>query len=244
MAQPIIGLTCSREKNQHGYTYLYVVEAYTAAINRAGGCPVLIPLGLAHDTLKAILDRVDGVLFTGGGDVYPEQYGSQMHPLVAGVDRDRDAIEIQLLQDIVRIKLPFLGICRGLQVINVAFGGTLYEDLLDQRTNSLRHQYFPEFERTHLAHVVNFEPNSQLTQILGVSSAQVNSLHHQGINRIAPNLRTTAYAPDGLIEAFELEEYPFGLAVQWHPEWLPRKAEMVSLFEAFIKAASQTQRQE
>jgi putative glutamine amidotransferase len=181
---------------------------------------------------------LDGILFTGGGDLDPGSYRSEPHPSVDGVDPDRDRVELQLFDATVKAGIPFLGVCRGLQLVNVGLGGTLYEDILDQRPEAIRHNYHPHWPRTYLAHPVQIEAGSRLEDILGRPSAQVNSLHHQGIRQLAPGLTPTAHAPDGLIEAVELPEYRFGLAVQWHPEWLPPEAAMDELFEAFTSAAS------
>lgn len=246
MTFPLIGLTSTRGlcniqeelKFPNHNSAISVSEAYTAAILRSGAIPVVIPLRLSQANISAIVKRLDGILFTGGGDVHPRRYGSEMHPLVTYVDEDRDEIEIQLLQESLRQGLPFLGICRGLQVINVAMGGTLYEDLFSQRSGSHKHSYSGETERWYLAHSVNLDTDSTLYSILKKSSPLVNSLHHQGIRDLAPGLRPVAYAPDGLVEAFELPGYPFGLAVQWHPEWLPPEANMDCLFRKFTEAAS------
>lgn len=237
LSAPLIGVTTYRFKNQYDAPQLAVNEAYTAALSNAGALPLLIPLGLPEAQLSALLLRLDGVLFTGGGDVHPERYGNRVHPLVDGVDSDRDRVEIHLLQKMLENGRPFLGICRGLQVINVALGGSLYEDILDQRPNALRHQYFPEMRRDYLAHEVKVESSSRLAGILGEKILFVNSLHHQGIQRLAGGLQATAFAPDGVIEAFELPEHPFGLAVQWHPEALQAHAPMRRIFREFVQAA-------
>jgi putative glutamine amidotransferase len=222
-----------------GYPQFAVMEAYISALAQAGACPVVIPLGLDEERLDALLPRLDGMLFTGGGDVHPERYGSQMHPLVDNVDADRDRLEIHLLRGAVQAGLPFLGICRGLQVINVALGGSLYEDLLDQMPHAARHQYSPEYPRDYLAHDVQVDGNSRLASILEGKSFGVNSLHHQGIKELAPGLTATALAPDGVIEAFELPGHPFGIAVQWHPEWLQAHAPMRALFRVFVQASDE-----
>jgi putative glutamine amidotransferase len=239
MTPPLIGLTTYRHLNQYGLPLHSITEAYTRAVTNAGAIPVMIPLGLAEETLDALLGRLDGILFTGGGDVHPERYGSQAHPLVDDVDIDRDRVEVYLLNRTLEQGLPFLGICRGLQVINVALGGTLFEDILDQRPNSLKHQYYPNWPRNYLAHDVQVAQDSLLWQILGSPTVQVNSLHHQGIRSLAAPLQATAFAPDGVIEAFELEGHPFGMAVQWHPEWLQEHPPMRSIFCAFVQAADE-----
>jgi len=234
---PIIGLTTYRSLSPYGYQTLSLTEAYIQALTRAGACPVLVPLGLSESALAELADRLDGLLFTGGGDVHPERYGSGTHPKVSHVDEDRDRVEVQLVHQAVAKELPFIGICRGLQVINVALGGSLYEDILEQHPGAQKHDYFPNYPRDYLAHPVQIKPDSLLAQALGGETALVNSLHHQGIRRLAAGLKATAFAPDGVIEAIELAGHPFGLAVQWHPEWLGEHLAMRALFTAFIRAA-------
>jgi putative glutamine amidotransferase len=237
MQSPVIGVTSTRQTSEHGYPILTITEAYIQSLVQAGACPVIIPLGLSKLELNSLLDRLDGLLFSGGGDVHPAHYGNQFHPLVDDVILDRDEMELYLIPEAIHRRLPFLGICRGLQVINVALGGTLYEDVLEQHPGAQRHRYFPDMPRSFLAHNVDIVSGSRLENILGKKTAQVNSLHHQGIRQLAGGLQPTAYAPDGLIEAFELPTLPFGIAVQWHPEWLPEQASMHTLFFEFIQSA-------
>jgi len=131
---------------------------------------------------------------------------------------------------------PFMGICRGLQVINIALGGSLYEDILDQKPGSLQHSSPDDLPRYHLAHPVQVEADSQLAKILAHTEVQVNSNHHQGIRSLAEGLKPTACASDGIIEAFELPGAHYGLAVQWHPEWLQEHLPMQALFRSFVLA--------
>lgn len=234
MARPVIGLTCGRHTSQDNVRVVGTSEAYTQAVLRAGGLPLLIPLGLPGAELQRLVALVDGLLFTGGGDVEPERYQSQPHPLVDSVDPDRDQIEIDLLRHAAANGIPFFGICRGLQLINVAMGGSLYEDICDQHPGALQHQHFDDQPRDYRAHEVEIAPESALGQILEQSRVHVNSLHHQGIRELAPGLTASAWAPDGIIEGIELISDTFGLAVQWHPEWLPQDDGMRRLFSAFI----------
>jgi putative glutamine amidotransferase len=148
---------------------------------------------------------------------------------------------LYLLEQAQSMELPFLGICRGLQLINVGLGGSLYEHILEQHEGALQHQYSPDWPRDYLAHSVQVRRDSLLGNILGVSELHVNSLHHQGVKELAPRLRATAYAPDGLLEAFELPDFPFGLAVQWHPEWLLGQPSSRALFQAFVAACKPEQ---
>lgn len=236
MSLPLIGITAGRKSDANGHATLSVMEAYVQAVAQAGAIPMIIPLGLADDVLRDMTPRLDGVLFTGGGDVAPLHFNGLHHPAVNGVDADRDRVEINLLQAAVANHLPFLGICRGIQLINVALGGTLFTHIADQLPGAIKHDYYPDIPRDHLAHPVQVDSNSRLGEILGGVSFEVNSLHHQGIETPAPGLRVSAHAPDGLIEAIELPKHPFGLAVQWHPEWLQAHAPMRRLFSAFVRA--------
>lgn len=236
--QPLIGITAARTTSPSGLPQFSVVEAYARAISQASACPVLIPPSLSDDELNTLVQRLDGVLFSGGGDIDPFHYGFETHPKVGEVDPDRDQVELHLLQKVVQEAIPFLGICRGLQLVNVGLGGTLYADIPDQYPGGQKHDFYPGWSRSHLAHEVRVDPDSRLASILGLEPVEVNSLHHQAVRQIAPGLRPTAYSPDGLVEGVELPDHPFGLAVQWHPEWLTAHAPMQALFRAFVEAAN------
>jgi putative glutamine amidotransferase len=237
MTQPLIGLTTNRVLSKANIPIMSAAEAYVQAVYQAGGLPVLIPLGIADADLVALVERLDGLLLTGGGDIAPERYGGQPHPQVYDIDPDRDRLELSLVARAAQGGMPFLGICRGFQVVSVALGGSLYEDILDQHPGALKHDYFPGYPRDQLVHPVKITPGSRLAEILGDTELEVNSLHHQGVRQVPTALRTTALAPDGIPEAVELPGHPFGLAVQWHPEWLQAHAPMRRLFEAFVGAA-------
>ncbi len=241
MTAPLIGLTANFSPADDGkFGTIQVGESYVQAVLKAGGLPVVIPVGLSGLELQALIERLDGILLTGGSDVNPARFQGPDHPRVYGIDDRRDELEITLVQRAVETGRPFLGICRGVQVINVALGGNLYTDIADQMTGALRHDYYPSIPRNHLAHAVSIEKDSVLAQVLGGVSMEVNSLHHQGLDRLAPNLRTVARAPDSLIEAVELPGHPFGVGIQWHPEWLQEHAPQRRLFRAFIEAAGRT----
>jgi len=237
MTRPLIGITTARVLNNAHIHVMSVAEAYVQAVYQAGGLPLLIPLGIPDPDLATLLVRLQGLLLTGGGDIDPARYGGLPHPRVYDIDHDRDRLELSLVEYAATNGMPFLGICRGFQVVNVAFGGALYEDILDQHPGALKHDYFPGYPRDQLVHPVQVTPGSRLAEILGQTQVEVNSLHHQGVRQVPPDLRTTALAPDGIPEAVELPGHPFGLAVQWHPEWLQAHAPMRRLFEAFVGAA-------
>ncbi len=234
---PVIGVTTGRIPTQTPLPYVGANEAYLRAVRRAGGLPLLLPVGNQPDELDALLSRLDGLLFTGGGDIDPAFFNGLSNPKIYDIDRPRDEQEIALIRRAAESGLPFLGICRGTQVFNVALGGTLYTDIADQKPGALKHDWFPGHPREYLAHPVQAQPGSLLSRLLGSQAAQVNSLHHQGIDQLSPSLQATAYAPDGMVEAVELPGHPFALGVQWHPEWLPDDPAMRGLFAGLIQAA-------
>jgi len=215
-------------------------QRYVHAVMASGGVPVLVPL-LAEDpaTLREIYERLDGVLVPGGVDIDPAYYRSPRHDKLGRLDPARDTAELVLARWAVKDSKPFLGLCRGLQVLNVALGGSLWQDLSEERPDSLKHDFFPTagWERDHLAHMVDVRLDSRLGGALGGGAVPVNSMHHQGINRLGYGLVSTAVAPDGLVEAAEVEE-GFAVGVQWHPEMFSAGDRSVGrLFDAFIDAA-------
>src|SRR5262245_34832160 len=236
--KPLIGITTNDTTNSYGQPIVLLQQSYVKAIMQAGGVPVLIPSWIAEDGdgWDVLYDRLDGILFSGGGDIALEHFSGEPHPRIDGVDLERDAIELKMLNAAASEGKPFLGICRGCQVMNVALGGTLYTHIPDQLPNALDHSY-PGNMRTVLVHQVKIEEATRIAEIFGEPIIQVNSLHHQGLKDIPPSLRVAGYAPDGLVEAIELPEHPFGLAVQWHPEWLTDQEGTRNLFQKFVKAA-------
>lgn len=236
-SRPLIGLTTYASKNEYGNPITALATHYIRAVVEAGGLPVLLPASLGEAEWRDLFARLDGIVFTGGGDIQPELFGGVPHPKIGGVDPERDALELPLARAAATEGKPFLGICRGLQVVNVALGGTLFTDVADQLTGAIRHDWHEGYPRTHLAHPVRVNEESRLGQILGEPLPHVNSLHHQGIRALAPGLKAVAFAPDGLVEAVELPGHPFGLAVQWHPEWLTEHEAARRLFRAFVEAA-------
>lgn len=238
MNAPLIGITTSRRPNQEGIPLLGAPEAYARALVEAGAAPLLIPLELPAAAFDEILSRLDGVLLSGGGDIHPQFFGLETDLDLRSVDPDRDRMELHLVETLVQTGLPFLGICRGIQTLNVALGGTLYLDIHTQLPDAIEHDFYHKGPRDYLAHPVRVEANSLLGKITAQAELQVNSLHHQAVHQLAPGLRATAHAPDGLVEAVELPDHPFGLAVQWHPEWLTGHTPMRALFQAFGEAAA------
>lgn len=236
---PFIGITTATVVDgDSGLTFSRAYNAISDAVARAGGLPVLIPTGLDEATLRGIYDRVDAVLLPGGPDIDPSYYGEERHPTTR-VDAPRDAIEVPLVRWAYEDDRPLFGICRGHQVINVALGGTLIQDIPTQiEADTMEHALANGKPRDTRLHEVEVAPQSRLASIMGNTRVAVNSLHHQAVGIPAPSMQVTAYSPDGLVEATEVPDKRFILSVQWHPEDLCRDDEaMQSLFREFVEAA-------
>ena len=212
---------------------------YYLAAADMGAVPVMIPLFDRDEaTLRAVYDRLDGVLLAGGVDMEPATFGETPHPRLGRTDPARDLVELKLARWAIAEAKPLLGLCRGHQVLNVALGGTLYQDIEAQVPGAIRHDYFPGFPRDHLAHHVTVTPGSRLHAAAGGSTMPVNSMHHQAVKALAPGLVATAWAEDGVIEAVESEGPGYLVGVQWHPEVFESRDERTQrLFEGFVAAA-------
>jgi putative glutamine amidotransferase len=235
--RPLIGIPCQGNlRSKH--PRFCVGKRYCYALHAAGGAPVLLPLHDDHAALLEMVSRLDGLLLSGGGDVAPHRFGQTTLARLRSVDPERDEIELWLVRQALESDLPTLAICRGMQILNVALGGTLCQDIETQLPEALRHDFYAEYPRTHKGHGLHVAPASHLGRILGCDTLEVNSFHHQCLKEVAPPLQVTAQAPDGVIEGVELPGSRFFVGVQWHPEELtdvdPR---MRGLFEAFVEAA-------
>ena len=216
-------------------------QRYSRVVAAAGGLPVMIPLLDDEDTLRALYDRMDAVLIPGGVDLDPATYGESPLPTCGRLDPARDRVELMFARWALDEHKPLFGLCRGLQILNVALGGSLYQDIAAQRTGAIKHDYFPTagYARDHLAHPVTVTSGSRLDAIVGTAPLRVNSMHHQAVKDLAPGLVATAVAPDGVIEAVESTGSQFVLGVQWHPESLTeRDPRMHRLLTGFVGAAS------
>jgi putative glutamine amidotransferase len=225
--RPVIGITTQTLHAIHGIPAglpdsWVMNQRYFRAIMDVGGVPWMIPL--VHDdpeTLREIYSHLDGLLIPGGVDMDPRTYGEEVSPLCGVLDPARDATELQLTKWAVADGLPVLGLCRGAQVINVAMGGSLYQDIAAEVPGADAHDLYPTkgFARTHLAHPVDLAPGTRLREVFGGGSAPVNSMHHQSVKRLGDGLVVAAIAPDGVVEAVEgVRPDAYLVGVQWHPE--------------------------
>jgi Predicted glutamine amidotransferases len=234
---PLIGITTNPNTPKTGLAYDKLAQNYCQAIQTAGGIPVMLPSTLSHEDIRQLRSRLDGILLSGGGDIAATRYQESEDVLCDTVSFDRDEVEFALVHLAVETNWPLLGICRGLQVINAALGGTLYTDLPTQYASTLVHSTADELGRDYAAHEVTISQGTRLAGILGESQLRVNSFHHQAVKRIAEGLKVAAHASDGLVEGLENPELHFFLGVQWHPECLPNEAAQRALFSAFTQAA-------
>jgi len=247
--RPIIGIPTQNLQSLGGIPADFppswvMSQRYILTLTSAGAIPWMIPLvGDDEETLRGIYDELDGVFLPGGADIDPASYSEERHPLCDRTDPARDQVELMLTRWALADRKPVLGVCRGVQLINLAMGGTLYQDLGEQFHGSIRHDYFPfdgKYTRDHLAHEVDVKRDTRLAEMIGAGAVAVNSMHHQGIRTLGAGLIATAVAPDGLIEATESTDGSFVVGVQWHPEALTDSdARMRRLFEEFTAAAAE-----
>ncbi len=236
--RPLIGIPTRTIKDPDGNESYGVRFTFPRAIERAGGAPVFIPLKLSDETLRTIFSRLDGLLIAGGVDVHPSEYGESVADYCGEIDVQRDAVELQMIRWALNDKMPVFGICRGIQAMNIAAGGSLYQDIPVQLEGKLWHQHREGDPYNLLTHQIDIEPDSKLARVLGEQRAKVNSLHHQSVKDVAPGFRMVARATDGIVEGIESMNGAFALGVQFHPEWLiDDDARMVRLFEEFVRAS-------
>lgn len=263
-ARPCIGVTLMLdlpERDRHAPRYS-MNRAYFDALRQAGGIPVPLVPGDPSEIAWALgpeADRareregepgglLDGLCLTGGGDPDPALYGQPRRSACGEPEPERDALETALLARVRAGGLPLLAICRGIQILNVAWGGTLVQDIGSERPDCDKHDYFQSqgHARDHIAHPIEIAAGSRLRELLGGATHPVNSLHHQALDRLAPGLRVTARAPDGIVEAVELDGAQgaerFVLGVQFHPEELTAMASIRDLFAGFVAAAAEHRR--
>ncbi len=244
--RPKIGITSwHRHDGDKLEQWEAIRDTYTGAIRMGGGLPLILPIADGEPRLIAeCLEAVDGLLFTGGEDVSPAYYGETMDERCQEPDRERDLFEIHLARAALERQMPVLGICRGLQLLNVAAGGTLYQDIAC-RPGTLSHHSAKREDRQKLIHGVRIRPGTRLHGIMGVEESKVTSTHHQFVKELAPGLRASAEAvEDGIVEGIERPDHRFLVAVQWHPERMFREHPAhLALFRGLVEAATTERRQ-
>ena len=231
--KPIIGLVPLIDEKKESF---WMLPGYMDGITEAGGIPVMLPLTHDEGEIEELLDHMHGILLTGGHDVSPALYNEEPLKECAQTIEERDRMEMILLKKTLERDMPVLGICRGIQFLNVFTGGTLYQDLPTQRPTKTEHHQSPPYDIS--VHEVTIKDDSKLFKLLGKSSIRVNSYHHQAVKDLAPSLETMALSEDGLVEALYMPHHRFLWAVQWHPEFSYMTDEAsLQILEALIKAA-------
>ncbi len=229
--RPIIGVTplWDSEKKR-----VWMIPAYLRWLEQAGAAPVVLPTADEPEALRPYLELCSGFLFTGGQDVEPSYYGAQRSPACGADSPERDRHELALLRLALETDRPVFGICRGLQVLNVALGGTLYQDMPSERPTGVSHRMTPPYDCG--VHTVEVIGGTQLAAAIGAGERSVNSLHHQAVRELAPGLTWSATSCDGFCEGAELPGHRFCVAVQWHPEYMPEAEDSQLLAAAFVAA--------
>lgn len=243
--KPVIGVTpdfnAGDRKDMGGHEPTYFLRArYIRAIEELGGIPLILPLVAGGASRRRLLEGVDGLLITGSGpDLPPSLYGERQRYQFPLVSERRSDFELELVHVARTREVPLLGICGGMQTVNVACGGTLFQDIPAQVPNARDHRQ--QSRATTVSHSVTVTPRSLLQKIVNRTTLMVNSSHHQSVKAVAPSLTASAVAPDGIIEAIESSSHRFLLAIQWHPEFLfERHVAHRRLFEALLRAARRT----
>jgi putative glutamine amidotransferase len=231
--RPVIGITLDFSRQDREQFALR--DDYVRAVEEAGGLPIVLAPGRPEDAPE-LLGRVSGLLLTGGGDVDPALYGETPHETVGRVIPERDVFELALAREALGRRMPLLAICRGQQVLNVATGGTLVQDIPSQLSGAMDHD--PDIERWGMAHPVRILPGTRLRDILGTDTTLVNSFHHQAVKEPGQGVVVSARSDDGVVEGIEVADQPFAVGVQWHPEaFWDHGRSFQSLFEALVDAS-------
>ncbi|MEN9205506.1 MAG: gamma-glutamyl-gamma-aminobutyrate hydrolase family protein [Thermostichales cyanobacterium SZTDM-1c_bins_54] len=231
MTPPIIGISLQGRRDPQEY---FLQRSYVEAVRAAGGVPILLPPGETHP--KRVLDLVDGLILSGGGDMHPETYGGDPHPAIDRVDPERDEFELALASYVLEREMPVLGICRGHQVLTVATGGRLIPHVPDQYGFQVLH--VDQQTRDPITHPVSLKPESRLGDIACLGEIEVVSWHHQAVCDVPEHWEIVGWAPDGLIEALEHKDHPWAITVQWHPERSYQQPYHKKLFRALVQAAA------
>jgi putative glutamine amidotransferase len=229
--RPIIGITASIEGSS-----IQVNRDNSDAVYQSGGLPLVIPYTTDLTVLQQTIGLIDGLLLSGGGDINPMLFGEEPHRRLGSINQERDDLEISLIRLMLDENKPILGICRGSQILNIAAGGNMYQDIYAQLDGEIL-QHSQQASREHTSHYVHIKPGTKLHELLGHSKIKVNSFHHQAVKDMAPGFHVSGIASDGVIEAFESSQHNFVFGIQWHPENLYRVDKLARcLFHSFIAA--------
>ncbi len=240
MSSPVIGITgyADRSARPPNIPTFSLARTYVRAVIAGGGAPVILPPYLEPPLLRAAFDGIDGLILSGGGDIHPSAFGERDSGLLWRVDQKRDRTELSLARWALAENLPVLAICRGIQALNVADGGTLIQDIPTHVTDALSHSCVAGRPLPKIAHTVDVKPGTRLAALIGSGRVDVNSAHHQAVETVGDDLLVTARAPDGVVEGLEASDHPFCIGVQWHPEVMIEVApRMRRLFEGLVEAA-------
>jgi len=231
--KPIIGINCDyEEEGKQPYSFTY--RNYSEAVIAAGGIPFLLPIIKDKNDVELLLNKIDGLLLTGGNDVPPQRYGEERHEKTVCVHPDKDISDITLVETAIKMKKLILAICYGAQLVNIALGGSLIQDIPSEVKAPIIHK---DSKNERYTHTITIEKNSLLYQIIGADCIEANSTHHQAIKRLGNSLKDTAHTEDSIIEAIEWRDYPFLVGVQWHPERMMDSSHHLALFKALIEAS-------
>lgn len=234
--KPLIGITTSIESRDNGREFSVLNNTYKEAILKAGGIPLLIPVN-SSEYAKEVIQYLDGILLSGGEDVHPLFYGEPPLTKLQTLSPERDRWELELFKQAMKKNIPLLGICRGSQIINVALGGTLYQDI-DSQLPGVNGHHPTGIKGDEIYHNIDIDLGSELYKIFIVEKLGINSFHHQGIKKLADNLKISSFSEDGIIESYEYAkmESQYIVGVQWHPEGMIGKhKEFLKLFENFVE---------
>lgn len=231
--KPIIGINCDFEEEGKS-PYSFINRDYPEAVITAGGIPLLLPIIRTGNDIECLLEKIDGLLLTGGNDVPPQRYGQERHTETVCIHPDKDISDSILIQTALQMKKPILAICYGAQLVNVSLGGSLFQDIPSEYKTPVIHR---ELQDAQYTHPVRIEKNSSLYEIIGTHEVKANSTHHQAIRTLGRGLKDVAHTEDGIIEAIEWRDYPFLVGVQWHPERMIQYPCHAALFRALVRAS-------
>lgn len=238
-AKPVIGINLDAKSSApDDQTGVHLSLNYIDAITSAGGIPILIPPVLGNEeALDKYIAICDGFLFTGGADINPALYNAKQHPAHKQLSFRRQEFDFNLMKKVLKSRKPIMGICLGCQQLNVATGGNLIQDIPTETTSTITHRQ--GLEKNETVHEVIITSGSRIADIISTTSINVNSFHHQSVRETATSVSVVAKSPDGIVEAIELNDYPFGIGVQWHPEGLTSISQHEALFKELVRKSEE-----